>query len=334
MTCSTAKAVDIKLQYGIKDNKLVHIYNVDSGLSCNCLCPYCKEQLIARKGDVNMHHFAHVSTVECKYGVQTALHLAAKEILEEQKKFSIPPLLEWIDLSNEKDIYFTENERLIQENKFLIKIIEEKIYEFDKVITETRSGNIIPDIVLLKGDKKLIVEIAVTHFADSKKLEQIKTQKLSAIEINLSSFKNGFTKDDLTIHVVEGHVYKKWINNSRKTELIEKKRRELIQERKVLKIQKEKEIESGKELKERKRKEREARELFYKNYYKKIIRRSTKSKLRLRHIENCKISNRFYEGRQFANVDIDCKSCQYFRGLNETGKFIVCLEDYFQTDKP
>ncbi len=49
----------IWLNYGVDaDNKLVSIEGVDSGKT-NLICPYCGRALIAKKGRVKEHHFAH-----------------------------------------------------------------------------------------------------------------------------------------------------------------------------------------------------------------------------------------------------------------------------------
>ena len=49
----------IWLNYGVDaDNKLVSIEEVDSGKS-NLICPYCGRALVAKKGKVKEHHFAH-----------------------------------------------------------------------------------------------------------------------------------------------------------------------------------------------------------------------------------------------------------------------------------
>lgn len=50
-----------ELVYGSRDGQLIHISNVPQGLECNCVCPNCKENLIAKKGKINEYHFAHES---------------------------------------------------------------------------------------------------------------------------------------------------------------------------------------------------------------------------------------------------------------------------------
>ncbi len=47
------------LRYGVDgNNKLIEIENVASGKT-NLICPYCGKALIAKKGKVKEHHFAH-----------------------------------------------------------------------------------------------------------------------------------------------------------------------------------------------------------------------------------------------------------------------------------
>lgn len=82
----------LNLTYALKDNSLVHISEVESGLQCGCKCPACGETLIARKGDKVIHHFAHKSTVECEFGYQTSLHLAAKKVISENGIIQVPAL--------------------------------------------------------------------------------------------------------------------------------------------------------------------------------------------------------------------------------------------------
>ncbi len=49
----------IWLNYGVDaDNKLVSIEEVASG-RINLICPYCASALVAKKGKIKEHHFAH-----------------------------------------------------------------------------------------------------------------------------------------------------------------------------------------------------------------------------------------------------------------------------------
>lgn len=70
------------LTYAINsEGKVVHINEVPNGKECGCICPSCKEKLIAKnQGKTDRkHHFAHQSGTECDYAVESMLHLLAKE---------------------------------------------------------------------------------------------------------------------------------------------------------------------------------------------------------------------------------------------------------------
>ena len=67
-----------------------HISEVESGLKCACTCPVCDGALIARQGKIKEHHFAHASGVECRHAAETALHVAAKDILAKRKEIVLP----------------------------------------------------------------------------------------------------------------------------------------------------------------------------------------------------------------------------------------------------
>ena len=54
--------MDYELKYGLDDDgHFVSINDVvANGLGCGCICPNCKQQLIAKtKGDKRKPHFAH-----------------------------------------------------------------------------------------------------------------------------------------------------------------------------------------------------------------------------------------------------------------------------------
>ncbi len=63
--------------------RTVHVSAVPRGLACACICPYCEQPLVAKKGDVNEHHFAHHrDNPDCT--PESWLHAAAKQMLAER----------------------------------------------------------------------------------------------------------------------------------------------------------------------------------------------------------------------------------------------------------
>ena len=148
----------LAIPFGIKDNQLVDVDSVESGLKCNCTCPVCKSRLVAKKGRYKVHHFAHYNDPGCKGALETSLHLAAKEILIKERHIKLPRLF----LGNYSDDYDG------------ILISDTITISFDRVKLEKKIGEIIPDLIIEAKDHKLLIEIEVTHKITDSKLKKIK----------------------------------------------------------------------------------------------------------------------------------------------------------------
>ena len=104
------------------------------------------------------------------------------------------------------------------------KICRGQKLKFDKVEIEKVIGDIKPDIILSVSNRKLLVEIAVTHFIDDKKRDKINKKGLSTIEIDLSEYKEKFNildkkyLEDIIVNKVEN---KGWIYNEKCEKVIE-----------------------------------------------------------------------------------------------------------------
>ena len=130
------------LVIGLKNGEPIHVDQVLRGLKCDCVCPYCGEQLVAKQGNILSHHFAHVSEKECSYSVQTAIHYEAKKFLSMAKTIKLPP------------VYYS-----LDEKRTPIQIRPEQQIVFDNVELEKKQDNIIPDIVGYYNGKKIFIEI-------------------------------------------------------------------------------------------------------------------------------------------------------------------------------
>ena len=73
-----------------ESGELAHVSEVQNGLKCACTCPVCDGALVARQGKVKEHHFAHASGEECRHAAETALYLAAKDMLAKRKEIALP----------------------------------------------------------------------------------------------------------------------------------------------------------------------------------------------------------------------------------------------------
>ncbi|MBK6819809.1 MAG: hypothetical protein IPG85_09590 [Bacteroidetes bacterium] len=186
------------LTYGLKNSKLTHIDDVERGLKCNCSCPNCQIALIARKGKIKVHHFAHYRGADCGKAYETALHLLAKEIIKERKTIILP------------ECYPSKNYYVDSRFKHPQRVINFSTIELEKQIAQDEI-TIKPDALCINTDYELLVEFAVTHFVDYEKLNKIRKLKKNCIEVDISNIE--LNKDKL-IEVIENLPHHtKWIHN-------------------------------------------------------------------------------------------------------------------------
>ena len=101
-----------------KTNKLISIEQAERGLACDCFCFECGEPVVAKKGEKNEHHFAHISNKEsCNINPESILHKFAKQVIMEEKGLTLPAL------PNSEDT-------------------EAKLWQFSQITPEVRFGNI------------------------------------------------------------------------------------------------------------------------------------------------------------------------------------------------
>jgi len=205
----------ILIPYGLKDEKLCHISKVPSGLACECICPACHCQLVARKGHKKVHHFAHHNSEPCRHALETTLHLLAKEALEQEKRIFLPAVTITSPSNNTKTIYAAQ------------------MFHFDKVVSEKRFGKVVPDIVAYKGKSALFIEVFVTHRADVEKRIKLRKAGVSAVEIDLSACLRNMTIDAIReLMLDDGHrrwIYNKKAEAARQKYLVKGVRKRVIQ---------------------------------------------------------------------------------------------------------
>lgn len=153
------------LRYALDaDGKLIHVDSVSTGLACNCFCPHCKSELVAKNGgNRKIHHFAHANGNDCVGAIESALHKMAKDVLQEHKLIMLP--------SN-------------QQNKTgrQITFCNVEVEVFDKELC------LRPDCIGYTDNGRLIwVEFKRTHEVDVKKAGKIISAKVDCVEIDLNS---------------------------------------------------------------------------------------------------------------------------------------------------
>jgi hypothetical protein len=187
---------DVKLPFGLRDGEYLHIDQVDRGLRCNCRCPGCDAELVAKKGDGTAHHFAHRAKSDCTYTPETALHDYSKRLIARQPSFRTPNLHIVVRDSS----YGFILEDMIPGKQHSIKASAfEKSYE-----------DIVPDVQLQTDSGLIFVEIAVTHFVDQKKRSKLRRIGVPTIEINLSSVAMNSSLEAIEHAVLQNASIRKW----------------------------------------------------------------------------------------------------------------------------
>lgn len=188
--------------YAFKNGQLVHISDVVSGLSCGCVCALCGGDLIAKKGKVKVHHFAHAKDTDCVGGAETALHILAKELFKEIKSINLPP-------------YIFERERILKLRYLPVThketVAKGGVAKIREVDIEKVEDKFKPDVTLSCGEKKLFIEIAVTHKVDRNKLKLLRKHGLPALEICLEFSDALLSKEELRNKLQNNLASKHWL---------------------------------------------------------------------------------------------------------------------------
>ena len=184
-----------------ESGELAHVSEVQNGLKCRCTCPVCDGALIARQGKIMEHHFAHANGEECRHAAETALHLAAKDILAKRKEIVLPEVALKASYGFPRTV-----------------VAPQRRYAIESAEVERKTGSIIPDVIVEVSGRQLLVEVTVTHGVDEAKLAKIRELGLSCLEIDLSDAPRGLGRDALETIVVDGSAQKRWLHNVRANE--------------------------------------------------------------------------------------------------------------------
>lgn len=184
-----------------QEGEVVSVDEVPRGLECRCSCSICGAPLMAKQGEQRIWHFAHATGNDCEGSAETALHLAAKQVLQQSMGLEIPKIVV------EGTAQLADGRRARAQ-----EVIPEYWLDFETVLLEQELASIRPDVIGQSGDDKFIIEIAVTHFVDDHKRSLIEALGFPAIEVKLEpSLRESWTWEALEEIVVHGVEFKSWI---------------------------------------------------------------------------------------------------------------------------
>lgn len=165
----------MKNLYALNNSKdLINILDVDKTKVEKYFCLQCGDELIARKGEINKHHFSHKNKIDCNY--ETYLHKLGKlvfyntynDCLENNKPF-------FVDFETMRNC----NTCIKIENINRICEIESHHGKFDltktfnEIYLEEHHNGFVPDVLLKskETDDVIFIEIFVTHSCENDKIE-------------------------------------------------------------------------------------------------------------------------------------------------------------------
>ena len=166
----------VKIPFAERRGQLVHVSTVPRGLKCGCVCPVCKETVVARKGEVMSHHFAHYRRGTCS--PETVLHYLGKRLLHDR---IVRHLAEGKKLPLRWNCpYCPDTHR-----GDLLKLARQ-------VEMEVQLEGCRPDLVLWDGDEEpvAVLEMVVTHQPDENVLEYCEKRGVTLLQFNLRNVRD------------------------------------------------------------------------------------------------------------------------------------------------
>lgn len=204
----------LRVPFGQIGDRLFEPRQVPNGKTCGCVCPACKRPLIARQR-AQTPHFAHEPGQDCAHALETAVHLAAKQLIAARRELRLP-IVQYLNL--------------YKKEARLEIICGEQLVKPETVALETWLTDIRPDLIATVAGQPYLVEIAVTHFVDEAKLEKIYHHKIPTFEINASRLKDSFTFTALSELLFSGAYSAHWLYHHQIEQLSEKSRRDYLKE--------------------------------------------------------------------------------------------------------
>lgn len=194
-----------QILYGVRHGALIHIDDVERGQACNCTCYKCGRPLIAKKGEILTHFFAHeAAEVNCNPTPESLLHRYAKEQVARMGSLQLPGFAVEGRFQTPDGATHTLNWRYLPTHNLSIKRAEVESHQFEGVV---------PDVLISDTDSfALAVEVFYRHAVDSNKLKKLNRLPFSTVEVDLSDLAVTTSSADLAVALRQVSRWT-WLNN-------------------------------------------------------------------------------------------------------------------------
>lgn len=207
---------EVKIAWGLGvDGIMRHISEVKKGKACDCICPSvnCSSPLIANQGSKKAHYFSHKAHTGCSG--ESALHLAAKQVLEDSASENLHLIL--------PEIHATYSSTDMAGETVEKALVQVSNFQMVKAQQEVKLNNyLIADVVSQSAkDESLAVEIFVTNAKDEVGERKYSSVNVDAIEIDLSVLSWNVDRNELKVFVLKT-ANRRWLHCRKKNQLEKK----------------------------------------------------------------------------------------------------------------
>jgi len=204
----------LRVPFGLKDGRALAPSEVAKGKACGCVCPSCGTPLAAkaRASRKRRAHFAHMAGTDCRTGLETGIHLRAKQLIADRLRLFLPAWDGWPpDMPNPPSSRDIEG---VRHEGFRIDF-PGKVTSLVSAEMEARLGGYVPDILARDDEGGLLIEIRVTHAVGETKAERVAADGWRLLEIDLSGMDRDLPHDPEAFEwtVLEDPAIRHWVSH-------------------------------------------------------------------------------------------------------------------------
>jgi hypothetical protein len=173
---------------------------VQRGLACDCICPACEGELVARQGAVMPWHFAHLSKRECLDGWNLAIAAFAKQLV--MRGIAIEPLPLLVEVAARDAFGHLHRQKILARTSLKLEI------EASQVPGEVGHRS---ELHVVTTDGAVVLEFSGTGGVDEKRLADLSRMGLPVLLVDLSGL-----PDFPTVEALASAIKSKsrWVSHS------------------------------------------------------------------------------------------------------------------------
>lgn len=172
-----------EILYGLRNSQLVHIDEVASGLACACHCVECGRPLVAKKGPILTHHFAHnADDPNCNPTPESLIHRYAKQQLATLATLILPGFR--VSAKHESSDGQVHQLSWRHHPFFQLAVVSVQV---EVEVTGFDETKVVPDVLFETEMGRVALEVFFRHQVPAEKIwKYAKNLHTSALEIHLN----------------------------------------------------------------------------------------------------------------------------------------------------